>query len=403
MPDDVRYFITATLRSESPLHIGSGEGDATDSDVLCDADKKPFIPATTIAGVARHYLATLEETPDEIFGFTTDGADTAAQSKIIFYDAELTNESAVSVSIRDNVKISDDGAAADKGKFDYEILEPGAEFKFRAELASDNKERAREIFDKILSGINNGDIAFGAKTSRGLGSFTVLAPKHSAIDLTKDFHKYIDFKWDSVAEDFVLDDTDSKLYETLSLKFTIDAFLLVRNYATLFRDAGNNGKVVDFEQLLYANENAVIPGTSWAGVFRHHFRMILDKTVYPDAEAFENCLFGYVIEKTQEKAAAKILFSESEIKTPTLRNRTRNAVDRFTGGAGDKKLFTSRPNYKGNGKLKIKLAKTCKDAELVKSLIDVCIADFNDGFLNIGGEGSTGGGLVKFEKDGDWH
>ncbi|GHU34189.1 hypothetical protein FACS1894105_00520 [Clostridia bacterium] len=75
-------------------------------------------------------------------------------------------------------------------------------------------------------------------------------------------------------------------------------------------------------------------------------------------------------------------------------NRTRNAVDRFTGGAGDKKLFTGRPEYGGKGTLEIKLSKNICNFPLAEKLIDICIEDMNDGFLMVGGETSTGGGLI---------
>jgi CRISPR/Cas system CMR subunit Cmr4 (Cas7 group RAMP superfamily) len=45
--------------------------------------------------------------------------------------------------------------------------------------------------------------------------------------------------------------------------------------------------------------------------------------------------------------------------------------------------------------------KKFNDINKAKNLIDICIEDFNAGFLNIGGEGSIGGGFIKMEA-GAW-
>jgi len=113
-------------------------------------------------------------------------------------------------------------------------------------------------------------------------------------------------------------------------------------------------------------------------------------------------VFGYVeLTKNGKKARSKIIFSESVLADSHQLNRTRNAIDRFTGGAGDQKQFTTRPTYKGNGIMTIKLRKDTKDFELVKSIIATCIDDMNEGFLSIGGETATGGGLLKLAEGGN--
>jgi len=87
-------FLRAVLTATSPLMVGSGENENTDKDVMTDANGKPYIPATALAGVCRHYF----NNDGEIFGFQSDNKDDngetikGQQSKIIFYDATLIGD-----------------------------------------------------------------------------------------------------------------------------------------------------------------------------------------------------------------------------------------------------------------------------------------------------------------------
>jgi len=401
--NNICYF-TANLVLKSPLHIGSGLDENSDNDILLDVDGRPYIPATTLAGKFRHYLEYLGEVNvKKYFGYTTD--ERGVRSAMITYDAILIDDNNV-VSIRDNVRIDSEGIAANEAKFDYEILEPGVTFRFKAEIAVENQQEAQELLSDIFHGINEGNIRLGAKTTRGLGLFSMENPQILKIDLhlRADLQKYIDFDWSDVTEPFKPVSSKSRLYETLTIQFKVNSFLFIRNYATLAKDANNNNKLVDAEQLQYANGQVIIPGTSWAGVFRHHMERILNKTE-PDKQLIDE-LFGNVVTtgKKKEKSRSKIIFSETVVEKSGLRNRTRNAIDRFTGSAGDGLLFTTRPGYLGQGELNIKIPVDLDDEtkRRVKSLIDVCIMDFNDGLLNIGGEGATGGGLISMQKAGGW-
>ncbi|MCL2046564.1 MAG: hypothetical protein FWG88_09300, partial [Oscillospiraceae bacterium] len=73
-----------------------------------------------------------------------------------------------------------------------------------------------------------------------------------------------------------------------------------------------------------------------------------------------------------------------------------------TGGAGDKKLYTTRPGFYGSGDLTISIPADLPQKQLIKSLIDICVDDLKEGFLNIGGEGSVGGGRMKITDGGSW-
>jgi len=194
------------------------------------------------------------------------------QSDIIFYDAVFDGEDNPVISIRDNVKIDEKGIAENGAKFDYEIVEPGARFNFKAELICENLEFAHKIFSEIVQGFNCGDILLGAKTSRGLGRILIINPKYMAIDLSKNIKDYIDFNWEKVSNEFISAKKNLNLYETLKIKITVNTFIFIRNYACVTPDKLNNNKLVDAEQLSHQDGSAVIPGTSYGGKYKGRIR-----------------------------------------------------------------------------------------------------------------------------------
>ena len=117
-----RVYYRYIFRLKSPLALGSGISDNTDS--------VPYIPATSIAGVIRHSVD--EDTARELFGTIQNGS--GEMSKVLTYDAVCTGENAVSV--RDSVRLNNK-VAEDTGKFDFEAVETGAISSLRtAELTA---------------------------------------------------------------------------------------------------------------------------------------------------------------------------------------------------------------------------------------------------------------------------
>jgi CRISPR/Cas system CSM-associated protein Csm3 (group 7 of RAMP superfamily) len=418
--NNILYF-RSKLIAASPLIIGSGTDDNTDSDILTDSDGKPYIPGTTLAGICRHYLLDKigKDKVKEIFGYTVHGEDKGQNSNIIFYDARLKKTDNYSITMRDGVKLKNKNAIKG-GKFDYEIIEAGSVFDLKIELKFADENCATDIINEIINGFNSRELYIGAKTTRGFGQMQTNEEKFKTIDLKTQMQDYICFSWDNVTDIYEPPETkesDECQYKTWKIEFDLRSFLFIRNYATTARvydpktedNEDNEEKIVDAEQLLNKAGNPVIPGTSWAGAFRSHFLRLLKKVNYSNPKDLEEKVFGYVINEGDRKGEAgpsKIIFSESVIENSHQLNRTRNAIDRFTGGAGDKKLFTTRPTYKGKesfGILEIKLCKPFGDFSedefnLTVSIIEICIKDLNAGYLTVGGETSTGGGLIKIKE-----
>ncbi len=215
--------------------------------------------------------------------------------------------------------------------------------------------------------------------------------------MNNEFDDYCNFDWDDpiAPYDGHIPCSESKKYEHFSYKLMLKSFLIIRNYVTKAVDPYNDNKTVDCEQLMNAVGQPVIPGTAWAGVFRKSFRRILSECSYDNADEIIYEIFGSKKTKNSDAWASNIIFSESVLEKAKGANRTRTAIDRFTGSAADKKLFTMRPVFGGTTTLEIRLSKKCKNKRLAENLIKLTVEDIDQGIVSVGGEASTGGGIFK--------
>ena len=394
------------LTAKTPFMIGSGESEGSDVDILRNKSGEVFIPGTSLAGVCRDYLEDIGTETKYVFGYgaTRESSD-EKESSIIFYDAFSRDK--VYTSVRDAVrlerKVSKTGC-----KFDFEIAESKSTFDFRIEINYTDPDIERKICEAIVSGFKKEGIRIGAKTTRGFGVFELDNVKHLYLNLSdkKDMERYINFSWKDVKEDFKFKDNESELYISLEDKLSLESFIFIRDYATLDRvELDTDSKFVDAKTLTNKYGDVVIPGTALAGVFRHHIERILDKVKYGNKVEFLDNLFGYQTKdgdsKDAIKSKSKIFFSEITIsrKNITLLNRTRTAVDRFSGSALQTgALFTGRVAYKKEEDnsaiyLKVQIKKDFHELELAKSLVLGCIEDLKTGYLAIGGNTSIGAGI----------
>lgn len=415
-------LIKGILKTCTPFMIGSGEEESSDSDVLRDSDGNVYIPGTSLAGVSRHFLETVGINTDDIFGkIEVEKEDeTDYESKIKFFDAFATNE--VSTSVRDSVRLLDK-ISLEGSKFDYEIAEAGAEFIFKIELNTCSCEE-KKICSYIINGFRNGDIRIGSKTTRGFGVVDIEDIKYLQLDLTKaeEMETYInlDRDWNVVDKPFSLEELEEAryegVYETIERDFSLKSFLFIRDYGSTKKVEGDDSKFVDAQTLTNAKENPVIPGPSIAGVIRSHCRKILDKIGYKtekERQDFINDLFGYETEvgedgklkrENEKKIKSNVLFKECELDKENIvfLNRTRTALDRFSGSALQTgALFTGNIACRNDEKqpekitISIKIKKDFEDMKLAKSLINTCLDDLGKGLIAFGGNTGIGAGIFE--------
>lgn len=381
----IKYF-NIVFRLASPLAIGSGENANSDSDIILDSRSKPTIPATAFAGVFRHYLGMQGQ--NDVFGYVNGSK--SLESKLRLYDAQLISDDSFT-TVRDSVKLKNK-VGVKGAKFDLEAVETGIEFATVIEL-NDADEAETDILD-ALSAIDAGFLRIGSKNSRGYGQLKVVSLKKAEFDLPDDRAEWLNF------DGF---DADDKHYKECTLPNIADSFaaikmklkqngaISIRSYTV--KNAADIGSA-DFIQLSLKNGTPVIPGTSWAGAFRDHFRSLANDT----SGELTDELFGYVDEKTKDQKKSLIYFSESEISGGEMKVITRNSIDRFTAGTKDGALYTEKTCYNGSCELEIFINKNdLTDAEKNIALICAAICDLDKGYLAVGGLTSVGRGIFTVE------
>lgn len=436
---DSIYLFKGILKAETPFMIGNGDDTYSDMDLLRNHKKEPFIPGTALAGVCRAYLEKDNNFKDEVknyFGEGKKGHESTKyrQSQVIVYDGQLEGAEKTPTRIRDSVKL-ENKVAVDESKFDFEIVEAGAAFSFRLEFKVDKGKRdeVENLVRALIAGFHHGEIRIGGKSNRGYGYFKLLPSldsdtagvKCKYFDLT-DLGKLTDYiNWDwskaTFTEELSLKELpqESQNNAFKSIPLQLNSFLFIRDYA--HNEEYEDG-TIDAVPLKNSKDEVVIPGTTWAGVFRYHMERILSqldtnsvaniKGIFKCAintetwpKALINYLFGYVEEGTDVKQASHIFFKESHFEKGNVSEilRTRTAIDCFTGGASKGLLFNNKLAYTQGDRsscyLEIGLSQELKDEEkqydFVKSLLDVCFEDLQEGYLAVGGQTAVGGGIFR--------
>lgn len=445
-----KIYAKIVFKLISPLALSSGNNANSDKDAALDSRGFPYIPASSIAGVCRNALT--KEVGDQgetqyinyYFGYVyknTGKEDSNAgkteeqseNSRVIFYDAYINDTSfdnAFRITIRDGVKLNEFKTAVKGAKFDMEVVEPPVEgLSFTTYVAQDiHDNQDKDQIDRIIDLFRSGQLAFGGKTMRGYGLVKLEGFRKAefSLDQSADVEKWISFNmyedasWDkygleSSGADYkntdiieststghaISEKTNYKLYPSLTLELHPKGAIAIRKYSTRPSEAEDMPEP-DYEQLTILRRNSaksnqekdndkevpVIPGTSWAGAFRHRMRSL------GLSEASIHDLFGNVSKVDSHKS--NISFSESRFKGAKEKVMSRTAIDRFTGGAVEGALYTERIYYGGEANLIISFRRNLEDQEI--NILAATIADLHFGFLAVGGLTSIGRGLFTIDK-----
>lgn len=401
-----KIYYKLHLKLLSPLAVGSGSGDIVDSAVAVDALNRPYIPASTLAGFLR--AKTDENVRYELFG----KKEGAVQSLVYMYDAVPV--SAAVVTVRDSVALTENKISKKGAKFDFEAVETGAEFLTHLELH--DPANYEQTVDALLVAAQK--FSIGAKTTRGYGEIEITSAEKIVFDMSKKedveawlaFDLFKEFDKNAAQSLCLHDGTKSDDVIRWSVRLRLVGALTIRKYTTGYL-TDENGKAkknekgktlgdADFEQLTLKNNTPVVPGTSWAGAFRHHMLKLASELDIPNASELIDWLFGYVDEATKNSQKSKIFFHESQLTGATKKVISRTSIDRFTGGSADTALFTEKVYYGGETELSIDIQKANdrpESAQLAMQLLFLALADLNNGLLAIGGQTSVGSGLFEIQ------
>ncbi len=236
------YLFSGEIKLLQGLHIGSGRGDeTTDALVIRDAQGKPIIPGSSLRGVFRSHMERIlmglyatQVTPlwacqlyepvlpeekvcvgssahpaslaeirslqklqegqsgtDAVWKKLPEvlcdacklfGAGSFYASKVRFTDLPMLTGSPNPV-VRHGVGIHrDTGTAADGVKYDKEVVEAGATFRFEA-TAENLVDADLELLALGFSQLVSGELALGGSSGRGLGGVELIHGKAAWVTL----------------------------------------------------------------------------------------------------------------------------------------------------------------------------------------------------------------------------
>lgn len=454
---DKRILAYVVIEAKTPIIIGSGaKNSLTDAEILKDINGLPYIPGTSIAGVLRHSIN--EELAEKFFGFHDKGKSKDKDkiqdkgephgSEIIFSEAKLLNDGTEAIDgifdcscssflkkferlpKRNHVRITNRGVAADKGKFDEEVIYKGTRFAFEIEMVakSDERDEAEKLLNEVLRQLYSTTFRIGGGTRKGFGKVSPIEIRKKSFDLrnSDEFEAYLQHSsklsgrrvdWESFEPGLCQTPNNAIQYE---LKLTPQDFFYFGSGlgdedvddTPMYEDiiSWNTGKGL-FKKVL------LIPATSLKGALSHRvaFHYNLKKEKFADfleePEIEENCgenntavqrLFGFQDEDKQRRGC--VIFDDilSDVpKKEKILNHVK--IDRFTGGAMDGALFSEKVTD-GKGLSFATTITIVDDGQKKDKEYNDCISAFEDalkdidnGTLPLGGGSGRGHGIFKCE------
>lgn len=416
-----RWTISSEVALETAAHLGGGAGETADMVLIRDAHTGgPILLGTSLAGALRSHLADVLSgygTPENervarLFG-AARGVDLGAQSPLIVFDSFGVLPNGYAIEIRDGVQIdAPHGTAEEHKKFDLEVLPAGTSFPIRFDLIVSNLDEEPELLSLLvaaLDGLSSGDIALGARRSRGLGALRASkwratrhellsreawlawllaegdAPSAEGTNDVNDVHEVCEraFGGRTLA---VVEDRRRRL--VIDAEVTSTGGLLIRS-APSTPDAPDAGH-------LRSAGRSVLPGTSVAGVLRRQALRVahIVRNEQGDADRWVERLFGPRMEGVTETEvrnlhASKLRITESVVEGGMRSRPSRIRIDRFTQGVVPGALFDEEPEHGGRVRLRFELREPVP-GEL--GLVLLVLKDLLTGELAVGGTSSIGRG-----------
>lgn len=435
-----RYLARVVVEAATPLAVGTGDKDVlTDALVARDLNGLPYIPGSSIAGVLRHSIGDNND-KDSIFGFQE--RDKGRGSRIIFTDAVLIDANGEAqdglkttkksdflsnydaLPIRQHVRINHLGSAADKGKFDEQIVYQGSRFVFEMEMVDNgnNESRFLEVLDNIYTQL----FRLGGGTRCGFGAMKVVDIKYRSLNLSnsEDLDLYLSKSsslkqmWKGYEPYSSRDKEVHSWHEYILELKPLDFFLfssgfndddadttpVTESYVTW---SGNNGEGH------FVHDGVLIPATSFKGALAHrvayHWNKINKLYAEDNNGKVEDKndavvkLFGSSGSNSEVIIRGNVLLSDV-ILNPSANDRDKLkdnkilnhvTIDRITGGTIAGHLFTEKVTHRPQQSFKETLyvnAEVLRD-ENIKQALERSLQDICDGLLPLGGGTNRGHGI----------
>lgn len=426
----LRVEIRCTLEFSSPLHVGTGERLSIESDapVLRDAQGRPWLPGSSIRGVLRDWcereaplLGVGDEEVARMFGAAAADAKRLnvheRQGRLRVYDLELSGDAAAQV--RDRVRVdARSGAAAERGKYDHEVagVQSGVLSMVYEGWHGDHE---LVLLQSAVQALRQGLLSFGAKGSGGLGFCEATAAEWTAEDRTSsvDLSKYLRSRITGLAghqmsavpepQYVITRDPAPRAWSWMRIDFDIqfEGPMLV---AALHSGKSDDTRAarVDATYQIGLSGRPLLAGSSLRGAMRSQARRIGHLTGDRGWESFRT-LFGPEPDESEEvndddEPASKFRGLLS-VKEGTLEGTAHTvllnhvAIDRLTGFAADRKLFSSLALASPTFRCGLLLRWCAGDPTHRRAvrLLMFTLRDLANGTISIGSRSTRGYGAVR--------
>ncbi|MCR6546879.1 RAMP superfamily CRISPR-associated protein [Dehalobacterium formicoaceticum] len=411
-----KILLQGKLILDSPLIIGSEEtGNSVDITVLKDHQGRPYIPATSLTGVMRHFFfesfvpnmqdKEKQEQINMFWGYENrQNKDNCFQSALAISDSFLSPQENPIIRVRDGVKLDSYlGIAEDKCKFDYEVVEPGITFDLKMEITlreanREHKEVYLEILALLAEAMEQGEITLGRMTTKGFGRFRLVDTSWYQYDFTQvaNVFAWLNRDLEQVKKTSIKpSDMFTKKGRSLEIKahFSIKNSLIIRSYS-------GTPEEPDAVHITSAGKT-ILPGTSVKGAVRNRALEIIN-VLGGNGEKMTKSLFGWADTECSEnkgktKQKSRLIVRETEINNTISMVQNRIKIDRFTGGTITGALFNTMPLWPGDDKkAMVTIEMLVPDFEEWEAgLLLLIVKDLWTGDLPLGGEKNVGRGVLQ--------
>lgn len=385
-------YIRVTIRPSGPWRVGAVGQDQAALETLRDNAGRPALPPSSLAGSFR---AGIDEAARELLmgqEKMKNGKQDFRASALWFLGARLTGVEDGQPEIRRRTATAVDRnrrAARNHGSHDIEEVYGTETIQLYLRHEGDPAEALRLL--------GKWRVTIGGGISTGLGRAKVTAIWYRTLDLSQPA--------DLLAR-VSLQDTGPDALDAL-LQGGADHKVNTGESPTLLeatiRVEGLNLPTQKLADQLRP-EDHWFHGTRWKGILRGRVEYIgrslgLDVCGAEDQQ-WRGCGDCAVCEVfgSGETGVGRWSFHFTPLKPDHPAGRTRNAIDRFTGGVAEKKLFPEK-TVTSRARLVIGQLSGVEEhhAWVLKALL-LALRDLQEGYLGIGGRTSTGLGSVRFEK-----
>lgn len=162
-------IVQGELVAISPIHIGGAEeGILTDMPLAVDGLGRYYLPGTSLGGAIRAFDNAADD--DECWGFAL-GQDAGTASRVIIDDAPALGQPSAELWHGNGIDRRT-GTAAEQVKYDREVLPAGTRFALHLTLEVidvTSLDTSRAWLQRVVTALEVGLVPFGAGTTRGLG------------------------------------------------------------------------------------------------------------------------------------------------------------------------------------------------------------------------------------------